>query len=118
MKTLKSARTTANLDKESLSMIAGIGAGTLASVEIGRNDPSTYTRMSLERALDQRINWLMTRGFEHLKEETRSWESVEFAFRKAVLGILALPDWKARREFLGVAYEYIDSLADLEEKKL
>lgn len=93
--------------------MTGIGAGTISSVEKGRNSPDPYTRMALERALEQHINWLTTRGFEHVKDEIRSWEDVELTFRRAVLRILSLNGWKQQREFLTIAKQYLD---DLEEE--
>lgn len=109
---LREVRQKKGFSQEELAKKAGLSAVAISLIETGKVAPQARTRMSIEKVLGERINWLTTKGLHSFREgQMTTWEAVEQTFRKALHEINGLQQVE-RLEFVKLAKQYLEDFKE------
>jgi transcriptional regulator with XRE-family HTH domain len=111
MKNLKEARQAKNLRQYEMKALTGISVPSYSLLENGKRVPRSESQVAIERALDQRINWLETSGFDSVAYgESDDWAHAEQNLRKAMKDIKKLENKLERAKYIQMIRYYADVL--------
>lgn len=105
MNDLKTIRKLKGLTQAELAEKAGITAVELSNIERSKNSPSQQTREKLERALNQKIDWISTSKVK-LPESNRFKAE---CLLKEIAMILQLMQPQEKKEFNKLITKYLKS---------
>jgi transcriptional regulator with XRE-family HTH domain len=111
MKNLKEARQAKNLSQYGMKALTGISVPSYSLLESGKRVPRSESQAAIEGALDQRINWLETSGFDSVAYgKSNLWTFCEQELRKGMKSIKCLQNKKQRREYIQMLKQYTRTL--------
>ncbi len=106
MRTLKATRAAKKLTYRALSEMTGVHEVNLNRIELGRAVPNVTTRVKIEVALGEPINFLDGSLVDE-KAILSEWYDVEALFRLMVQRVNGLVEPGERTEFINTALRYI-----------
>ena len=104
---LKDLRKRTKLSQDQLAKLSGSNQVTISLLETGKVTPNSDTRMKLEKALGQRINWLDGKGFARFHNQ--DFSELEERFRKVLYDVNFLQE-QDRIDFLAIAQTYLSEI--------